>query len=226
MVLGWQLASPQEDPPSVSVSVAHDVNACVFGTCPACLHVCPLRKQCYHLLYFSCSLTLASKLPSSSIMNQWMFELLVVDHLSKQASKSAACPGSRPWESDGDPHDMAGELRQRWAAQILISGSLRELVSLGLSAALRKSKSNWNDCTAKTENLAGFPVILWQTLLFLWQQKHWENRVVHQLHSDKQHIFYLLFRSAPVWQIPKDGLQGGWTIILWDFCPAENNRSV
>ena len=76
---------------------------------------------------------LASKLPSSCIMDQGMFSLLILDHLSKQASNSPACPGNCPSKRNGDLNDMDGELRQRQAAQILISGAAFELVSLSQS---------------------------------------------------------------------------------------------
>ncbi|CAB1428344.1 unnamed protein product [Pleuronectes platessa] len=62
-----------------------------------------------------------------------MFSLLILDHLSKQASNSPACPGNCPSKRNGDLNDMDGELRQRQAAQILISGAAFELVSLSQS---------------------------------------------------------------------------------------------
>lgn len=78
---------------------------------------------------------LASKFPSSSIMDQGMFSLLAVDHLSKQALNSPPCPGTCPSDRNGDLHDTHGEQRQRRAAQILISEAVFELVSLSQSVA-------------------------------------------------------------------------------------------
>ena len=87
-----------------------------------------------------------------------MFKLLVVDRLSKQASKSPACPGSCPRESNGDPDDMVRKFRQCRAAQILISGAFYELVSLSLSVASGSLLRMERLKTEKTHRLAQIPL--------------------------------------------------------------------
>lgn len=112
---------------------------CTFGMCSTCIHICSLCTSVATLLPSITRLQLASKFPTSSIMDQGMFWLLVLEHLSKQASNRLACPGACPSTRNGDPDDMDGVLRQCRAAQILISGAVFELVSLSQPVTL----GNW-----------------------------------------------------------------------------------
>lgn len=96
----------------------------------------------------------ASKFPSSSIMDQEMFYLLVLAHLSKRASNSLACPGTCPSERNGGtPATRIGaELScsniDQWSC--LWAGSPQPFIRP------RDSAAGWKGHTTKRERNRGF----------------------------------------------------------------------
>lgn len=139
---------------ALCVSMVSGVTAgvCRMFSMYTCLFLCAYIASLFPSITH---VQLASKFPSSSIMDQGMFSLLVPKHLSKRASNSPACPGTCPSERNGDPNDMDGELRQHRAPQILISGVVFELDSLsqsptglcgGLKRPHNKERKNLQAC--------------------------------------------------------------------------------
>lgn len=164
---------------------------CTFGMCSTCIHICSLCTSVATLLPSITRLQLASKFPTSSIMDQGMFWLLVLEHLSKQASNRLACPGACPSTRNGD--DIDGVLKQCRAAQILISGAVFELVSLSQPVTL----GNWwwveKAAQQREKELAGLSTFCWQMPLLISQQR---ARVKEEEEGEHHLCIDILFSSA------------------------------
>lgn len=98
-----------------------------------------MSRPCFPLLTH---IQRASKFPSSSIMDQEMFYLLVLAHLSKRASNSLACPGTCPSDGMGGPQRRGwgrAELLKYWSVELSLSWFASAIHSpAGLGGGLKR----------------------------------------------------------------------------------------